>query len=111
MEDSTYRGPLLAKILKKIQKKAKNNILVLDYGDLLHNGFHIKPVLIYTKNEVVEIFRSHNKELIKSLIDNSIVEKLRFNKAELEELTHNLKISLIEQLDKPKDEFDEIHFH
>ncbi|MFX1360167.1 MAG: hypothetical protein ACFE8T_07490 [Promethearchaeota archaeon] len=110
MNDELYRFHLVLQMVEEIKSKASNDIVILDYGDLLHDGFNIKPVPIYTKEEVVNSFKSNNKVVIKSLIDNSIVDKLDLEDEELKELAGYVDIPLVELIDKPRSEFELIRF-
>lgn len=111
MNDVLYRFNLVIKMVKEIENEAGEDIKVLDCRDALHDGFHIKQVDIYSKEEIAEAFKSEDTDVMKSLIKNEIVNNLEFTKEELAELTQNLKVPLTDIIEKPDDNWDnEWHF-
>ncbi len=68
--------------------------IVLFYGDPLHTSFYYTKPQIYSKKDIFRIFKSDNRNLIKSLIVNDIIKSLVFSKDEFAELRKSLKIPL-----------------
>ena len=96
--DIEKRWDQMSSLVKDIKTNATDDILVLFYGDILHNGYHFNPPILYSKQEIFSIFKSENKKLINSIIENNILKQLDLNKEELIKLQKSLKIPLKEIL-------------
>ena len=57
----------------------------------------------YSKAEILEIFRSEDIDLIRSLINKERIKNLEFEVHEKVEIARNLKISLVDIIDEPDD--------
>ncbi|HDZ19619.1 MAG TPA: hypothetical protein ENI29_04200 [bacterium] len=101
MEDEIFRYDLVYEMVEELASKLPYDIKVLDYGDCLHNGFEIETISIYSKEEIKEIFKTDNLQLIRSLVNNQVLDTIPFTKKELSELTQNLQISIMDLLEKP----------
>lgn len=57
----------------------------------------------YSKEEVVQVFRSKDIELMRSLLNKEIVKDLGFTEQEKAELIRHLTVSLVDLIDEPDD--------
>ncbi|MFX1269604.1 MAG: hypothetical protein ACFFAK_16710 [Promethearchaeota archaeon] len=110
-DDVHIRFNKLSKMINEIQNKLKDHVLVLFYGDILHNGFHFDSIPIYSKDEIKGIFQSENAELIQSLIKNRVVKNLKYSSEELENLAKNINIPLIQIIEPISEDWDEFWFN
>ncbi|MFX1344103.1 MAG: hypothetical protein ACFFBC_00335 [Promethearchaeota archaeon] len=100
--DDLYRFYLIEKMVKEIEVNLSNEIKVLCCGDCLHDGFYVKTMPIYTKEEIQSIFKTTNLSLIKSLVNNKVLDTIPFTEEELIELTQNLGVRIEDLLELNK---------
>jgi hypothetical protein len=79
------------KIINYIKKEAKENLIIIFYGNA-HRGPHkIDFPQLYTREEVKSIFQSENTDLTRSLIINDILSQLEFTQQEIDDLITTFK--------------------
>lgn len=81
-------------MIKTLKNQAKDEIIILFYGDPVHTSFYYTKPQMYSKEDIFKIFKSENRNLIKSIIVNDIINSLDFSEDELAELGKDLKIPL-----------------
>ncbi|MFX0012637.1 MAG: hypothetical protein ACFE9R_20160 [Candidatus Hermodarchaeota archaeon] len=96
----------ISEMVEEIKNLSKDNILIVFFGDSIHDGISFKPPPLYTKQKVLSIFKSDDIKSMRSLIQNEIVANLKFNKQELADLTQNLIVPLEKLIGKPRKEFN-----
>ncbi|MFW9866023.1 MAG: hypothetical protein ACFFEN_07980 [Candidatus Thorarchaeota archaeon] len=100
----------MSEMVEEIKNLSNDEVLIVFFGDILHEGSSFKPPPLYTKQKVLSIFRSDNIKLMRSLIQNEIVANLKFTIKELADLTQNLTVPLENLIGKPIKEFNYTFF-
>ena len=93
-EDWSEKQKQMWNMIQDIEKKSGEDIIVIISGDLHNYSGSFKAPLLYSKEEILEIFKSDKRELIKSLIVNNIIDKMEFTDEELLHLRENITIPL-----------------
>ncbi|MFX1490306.1 MAG: hypothetical protein ACFFBI_14235 [Promethearchaeota archaeon] len=100
----------ISEMVEEIKNLSNDEVLIVFFGDILHEGSSFKPPPLYTKQKVLSIFKSDDIKLMRSLIQNEIVGNLKFTKQELADLTQNLTMPLENLIGKPIKEFNYTFF-